>query len=153
MDSIDLEILKALQNDARTDFSSLSKRLSLTPGAVRSRFRKLENEGIIKGSTVDVDFCKLGLIGGHLQVTLKPNSIDDFRNHMGSTVQDKESFDIMPTIEGNAYIYCVVKNFAELTEFINRIKLFQNVIEVKLRMYEEAPVFLPANISIESSVR
>ncbi len=150
MDSIDIEILKALQNDARTSFSSLSKKLGLTPGAIRCRFRKLETAGIIAGFTVNVNVFKLGLLAGHIHIKLSTNSIDDFKKYIKSTIKEREFFHIQTSIEGNVIIYCVVKDFRELTEFLNHIKLFPNIIDIKLRIYEDEPVYLPSNILIEA---
>ncbi|MCS7131284.1 MAG: Lrp/AsnC family transcriptional regulator, partial [Hadesarchaea archaeon] len=60
MDGKDLEIIKALQADARTPFLEIAKRLRMSESAVRKRVRKLEREGVIEKYTIVVDPSKLG---------------------------------------------------------------------------------------------
>lgn len=59
-DGKDLEIIKALQVDARTPFLEIAKKLRMSESAVRKRVRKLEREGVIEKYTIVVDPSKLG---------------------------------------------------------------------------------------------
>jgi Lrp/AsnC family transcriptional regulator, leucine-responsive regulatory protein len=61
MDTIDWNILKELQIDARTSFAELGRRVGLTTPAVIERVRKLEDAKIITGYRVDIDTAKVGL--------------------------------------------------------------------------------------------
>ncbi len=61
MDTIDWKILKELQNDARTSFAELGRRVGLTTPAVIERVRKLEDAKIITGYRVEIDAAKVGL--------------------------------------------------------------------------------------------
>ncbi len=60
MDNIDLGILDALKEDARTSFREIAKRLNVSPDTVGNRYERLRKEGVIIGSTVVVDPSKLG---------------------------------------------------------------------------------------------
>jgi DNA-binding Lrp family transcriptional regulator len=60
MDNIDLGILDALKEDARTSFREIAKRLEVSPDTVGNRFDRLQKEGVIIGSTVVVDPSKIG---------------------------------------------------------------------------------------------
>jgi len=60
MDGKDLEIIKALQADARVPFLGLAKKLHMSESAVRKRVKRLEREGVIERYTVRVDPAKLG---------------------------------------------------------------------------------------------
>jgi len=60
MDGKDLEIIKALQADARVAFLGLAKKLRMSESAVRKRVKRLEREGVIERYTVRVDPAKLG---------------------------------------------------------------------------------------------
>lgn len=60
MDERDLEIIKALQADARVPFLGLAKKLRMSESAVRKRVKRLERECIIERYTVRVDPAKLG---------------------------------------------------------------------------------------------
>jgi Lrp/AsnC family leucine-responsive transcriptional regulator len=60
MDKIDIEILRLLQENARTPLNQLAQKVFLSSPAVASRIEKLEKEGVIKGYTVTLDHLKLG---------------------------------------------------------------------------------------------
>jgi len=60
MDDIDLGILDALKEDARTSFREIAKRLNVSPDTVGNRYERLRREGVIIGSTVVVDPSKIG---------------------------------------------------------------------------------------------
>lgn len=61
MDEIDKGIITELQQDARTSFAELGRRVGLTTPAVIERVRKLEDAGIITGYRAVIDPAKVGL--------------------------------------------------------------------------------------------
>lgn len=61
IDEIDKNILKELQEDARTSFAELGRRVGLTTPAVIERVRKLEDAEIITGYRAEIDTSKVGL--------------------------------------------------------------------------------------------
>ncbi|WP_276239713.1 Lrp/AsnC family transcriptional regulator [Halobaculum marinum] len=57
LDEIDRQILHALMDDARnTSASALAERAGVSGATIRNRIRKLENAGIVRGYTAQVDF-------------------------------------------------------------------------------------------------
>ena len=60
MDDMDMGILDALKEDARTSFRAIAKRLNISPDTVGNRYERLRKEGVIIGSTVVVDPSKIG---------------------------------------------------------------------------------------------
>jgi Lrp/AsnC family leucine-responsive transcriptional regulator len=54
LDSIDIQILKALQANARTQIGTLAELVELSPPAVTERLRKLEERGVIRGFTTRI---------------------------------------------------------------------------------------------------
>ncbi len=61
MDDTDRRLVAALIEDARTSFADLARVVGLSAPSVHERIRKLEREGVLRGSTVDVDPKALGL--------------------------------------------------------------------------------------------
>ncbi len=55
MDKLDVKILKALKKNARLTSSAISEEIGLSVSAVIERMKKMENTGLIKGYTVDID--------------------------------------------------------------------------------------------------
>ncbi len=60
-DSIDRQILSALQRDGRMPFSELGRRVGLSAPAVAERVRRMEDVGLIAGWRAVVDRGRLGL--------------------------------------------------------------------------------------------
>jgi Lrp/AsnC family transcriptional regulator, regulator for asnA, asnC and gidA len=61
LDRIDASILLALVQDARVPFNQLAKRLGVSPGTVNLRYNKLRKSGVIKGSTINLNYATLGI--------------------------------------------------------------------------------------------
>jgi Lrp/AsnC family leucine-responsive transcriptional regulator len=61
LDSLDWQILRELQSDARLSFNALSRRVGLSSPAVAERVRRMEEAGIIAGYRAEVDPAKVGL--------------------------------------------------------------------------------------------
>ncbi len=60
LDSIDLVIINILRKDGRKSFTSIAKKLDISPAAVHKRFSKMEKAGLIKGFTLPTNFSGLG---------------------------------------------------------------------------------------------
>lgn len=61
LDTTGWELLCALQENARSSYADLGRRVGLTPPAVADRIRRFEAAGIITGYHAAVDPAKLGL--------------------------------------------------------------------------------------------
>jgi len=61
MDDIDRQLLRALQEDARTSYADLARHVGLSAPSVHERVRKLERDGVLRGSHADVDPTAVGL--------------------------------------------------------------------------------------------
>jgi Lrp/AsnC family transcriptional regulator for asnA, asnC and gidA len=60
MDEIDLSIIKKLTEDARMAFRKIAKELGISPDTVIKRYKKLQENGVIRGSTVVINPKKIG---------------------------------------------------------------------------------------------
>ena len=56
LDEIDHQILDILIDNMRTPFTDIAKRLLISAGTVHVRVRKMEDAGIIKGSSLTLDY-------------------------------------------------------------------------------------------------
>jgi Lrp/AsnC family transcriptional regulator for asnA, asnC and gidA len=59
-DENDRKIIQMLEQNSRRSFNEISKKLKLSESAVRKRVVALQNKGIIKKFTIQVDPAKLG---------------------------------------------------------------------------------------------
>ncbi|TXG39764.1 Lrp/AsnC family transcriptional regulator [Seonamhaeicola maritimus] len=60
LDEIDHQILDMLIDNTRIPFTDIAKKLLISAGTVHVRVKKMEESGIIKGSSLMLDYKKLG---------------------------------------------------------------------------------------------
>ena len=60
LDEIDHKILDMLILNTRTPFTDIAKKLLISAGTVHVRVKKMEDFGLIKGSSLILDYDKLG---------------------------------------------------------------------------------------------
>jgi DNA-binding Lrp family transcriptional regulator len=61
LDELDWKILRELQHNAKQTYSEIGRTLGVAHSTVYDRIRKMENNGVILGWTIDVDHDKLGV--------------------------------------------------------------------------------------------
>ncbi|CAC8365947.1 transcriptional regulator (Lrp/AsnC family) [Staphylococcus aureus] len=67
-------------NNSRITINELSKQVNLSAPAVRERVNKLEDQGIIKGYTINIDYKELGYdVEILIELTIKNNRYKDFK--------------------------------------------------------------------------
>ncbi len=59
LDEVDHQILDMLIENARTPFTDIAKKLLVSAGTIHVRVKKMEEEGVIRGSTLTVDYDKM----------------------------------------------------------------------------------------------
>lgn len=78
IDNIDLKILSLLSEDAKIPYTEIAKKVYVSGGTVHVRMRKMEEMGIVKGTTLNMDYSKLGYdITAFLGVYLEKSSMYD----------------------------------------------------------------------------
>lgn len=60
LDDIDHQVLDILIENTRTPFTDIAKKLNVSAGTIHVRVKKMEGAGIITGSSLTVDYQKLG---------------------------------------------------------------------------------------------
>ena len=88
LDRTDIELLRALQNNARLTNKELASRVHLAPSTCLERVRRLQARGILLGAHAEVDRKSLGLIlEALISVRLQPNSRDHISRFMAHLEQ------------------------------------------------------------------
>lgn len=107
LDDIDHQILDILIDNTRVPFTDISKRLLISAGTVHVRVKKMEDAGIIKGSSLNVDYEKLGYsFIAYIGIYLEKNN---------ATQQVLKSLEAIPSITvahittGKFNIYCKLR--------------------------------------------
>ena len=60
LDEVDHQILDMLIDNTRIPFTDIAKKLLISAGTVHVRLKKMEDAGIIQGSSLTLDYEKLG---------------------------------------------------------------------------------------------
>jgi len=60
LDAVDHKILSLLSSDAQMNYTEVAKRAGVSPGTIHMRIRKMKNLGVIVGSTLQLDYSKIG---------------------------------------------------------------------------------------------
>jgi len=78
IDQLDRQILAKLVEDGKTPYTDIAKQLFVSSGTIHVRMKKLEQLGIVKGSSLIVDYQKLGYdITAFLGIHLDKSSLYD----------------------------------------------------------------------------
>ena len=124
MDNMDIKILKCLKENARLTASSISEDIGLSVSAVIERIKKMENTGVLKGYTIEIDQNLMGnTMVALMDVSLKhPDYYDGFVQLVkeNGSIEDcyyqTGEFDFVLKIvtdstEGLDNVYKVIKSF------------------------------------------
>ena len=76
LDKLDKNILSILMKDANTPYTEIAKTLKVSGGTVHVRMKKLEEKKIVSGSSLLVDYARLGYdVSAFLGIYLNKSSL------------------------------------------------------------------------------
>jgi Lrp/AsnC family leucine-responsive transcriptional regulator len=121
MDSLDKNILKELQQNARITVSEIGRRIGLSAPAVGKRVQEMEEEGIILGYKTQVDLAKLGLpVQAFVTFKLVSLSHNEFLKWIKTLPQIQECYIV--TGSPGAFLRVAVDTTENLGKFIDQLK-------------------------------
>jgi len=92
MDETDALIIKRMTENARVSFRKIAEELGVSPDTVITRYKSLQEKGVIRGSTVILDPKKIGYKGmAAFMVDTSSTNITTMENtqHIGSSILEK----------------------------------------------------------------
>ena len=135
-DETDIEIIKALRNDARLKMADLAKELGITKSAVSIRWKKIKQSGIITDSTIDVNLDKLGYhCLGNFGIYAIPSKIDECMKYLETI----EGIDwCYPTMGAfDIFGWISLKNMTKMREVKDKIRKHPAVLDVKILLHTD----------------
>lgn len=60
LDDLDIHILNILMGDATVPYTEIAKRLSVSGGTIHVRMKKMQDQGVVKGSYLTINPQKIG---------------------------------------------------------------------------------------------
>lgn len=122
VDERDLEIIAALQDDARATYADVGTKVGLSASSVHDRVRKLEQHGVIRGYTAVVDPEAIGLFVTALIAVspLDPMQADDLPERVAEFSEVEDCFSVAG--ETNYVLKVRTRTTADLEDLIRRLR-------------------------------
>ena len=125
----DFELIKLLMKNSRTPYVKLGELLGVSEAAIRKRIRKLEEDGVIRRYTIEVDPKKLGF---------KVNALiglDTVSERFIAVIEELKAMEEvlgLYSASGDHMILleCWFKDSDELARFVKRLESIRGVTRV-----------------------
>lgn len=121
LDAFDRKILKALQENGRLTNNELGERIGLSPSVCSRRRSSLENLGVIRRYTAELDPAKLGIgIKSIISVSLSNHderNAERFKTLLSGLPNVQEAYALTGEMDYSIKVVC--KDLDALSQFIN----------------------------------
>lgn len=134
LDELDRAILRELQEDGRISNVALARRVNLSPPAIHTRIKRLEEQGTIRRYVALLDRPRMGFdmlcfIRINLQ-THQPDTVARFRTSIGKMADVLECHHV--TGDHDYLLKVVVRNRADLERFVvNELTLIPGIARIQ----------------------
>ncbi len=148
LDEIDIIILRNLQKNARTKYSDIAKECEVSVDTVIKRFRKLKDNGIVKGTTLLLDPRKFGKdVIANLSIDVEPSSVDEVLEFMRK--QDGVNFATHAMGEYDIFSIVTRKSMNDMNALKETIQSHRMVREIKTSIWVDQFLLCPQNFELE----
>lgn len=122
LDRRDLDIVAALQEDARATYADVARRVGLSPSSVHQRVRRLEAAGVIRGYRALVDPESLGLFVTALVsvMPLDPKQPDDLPDRVRGMSEIEDCFSVAG--DENYVLKVRTRTTGDLEDLLRRLR-------------------------------
>lgn len=118
MDEIDLQILRALQKDGRTPFTTIAKQTEVSESTVRARYASMVEDGIVNTVSI-VDPYALGFQApAIIAINVKSGMIEEVGNTIRQFPEVSYQVMVLGTYDLIVEVFC--RDMSHLTEFISK---------------------------------
>ena len=148
VDEIDVNIIRALQKDARVSFADIARDCGVSTDTISKRFRKMKRAGVIRGTTVLLNPKSFGYD------CVASLGVDVSYLHLKEVVeliQRMPEIVFCTTSMGKHDIFCiaVLRNVGRLSQVKDLIKGHPAVREVTTSIWVEEILLCPENFEFE----
>jgi Lrp/AsnC family leucine-responsive transcriptional regulator len=122
LDRRDLDIVAALQEDARATYADVGAKVGLSASAVHDRVRKLEQQGVIRGYRAVIDTQAIGLFVTAL-ISVSPldaRQPDDLPDRVRELDEVEDCFSVAG--EANYVLKVRTRTTGDLEDLIRRLR-------------------------------
>ena len=148
IDEIDLNIIRALQKNARTSFAGIAEDCGVSTDTISKRFRKMKKAGVIRGTTILLNPKSFGHeCVGSLGIDVSYPYLRD----VVESLRKMPEIVICTTSMGKHDIFCiaVLKNVGRLSQVKDLIKGHPAVREVTTSIWVDEILLCPENFEFK----
>jgi DNA-binding Lrp family transcriptional regulator len=133
LDKIDEKILELYYEDARKSYRSIARKVGVAPGTVVARMKRLEESGIVKRYTVQVDSEKLGY---DLTVIIECVISNGMMVEAGQEITKFRNTRAIYNVTGDSDVMIIAKfrNRTELSDFTKKLLKMPNIERTKTHL-------------------
>lgn len=148
IDETDINIIRALQKDARFKFADIARDCRVSTDTISKRFRKLKKAGVIKGTTILLNPKSFGF---DCVASLGINVNYPHLNDVIGIIRRMSEIVFYSTSMGRYDIFCIaiLKNVGRLSQVKDLIKGHPLVREVDTSIWVEEILLCPENFEFE----
>ena len=126
VDKLDLKILSILSENSRLSAREISRRLKISVGTVQARLKRLEDLGIIRGYTIDINWEALGYdFPVLIDVKVAKGMLRAVEEEVSKNANVSSVYDI--TGEYDIAIIAWFRSRSELDDFVKKLQSIEYV--------------------------
>jgi len=150
LDNTDVNILKVLLENGRLSFRQIAERIKVSVPTVSSKVGNLEDMGVIKGYTANIDTEKLGGISVIITIKTKPADLRKVSDRFHTNDKVRQMYTLS---NGKLQLVCTFSSQSMINEFITSLADVHEIMEYDIanivQVVKEGP---RAVVGEESSV-
>ncbi len=152
LDDIDVELVRALQKDARTNFADIAKDCAVSVDTISKRFKRLKKMGVAKGTTVLLNPKSFGYdCVASFAIRVDYPHVEEVLDFVKKTPE--VVFGTPSTGRHNIFAIAVLKNVGKLGQVKESIKGHPMVREVSASIWVDEILLCPENFEFEQLKR
>ncbi len=129
LDNLDVKIITHLQANSRKSFQEIAKHCLTSVPTIKSRVERLQELGVIRKFTIDIDSNRLGIPEAVLLINAKPQAVSRIAEELGRLDEVKELYvtsdsdaAIVSRISGEMARLLTIQDRIDLTD-VNNVRV------------------------------
>ncbi|MCL2785873.1 MAG: Lrp/AsnC family transcriptional regulator [Methanomassiliicoccaceae archaeon] len=130
MDELDEHIIEVLKRDSRRPFVEIAEHLQVSEGTIRSRVRRMADDGIIKGFTIKTSSRNVKAMV-EIRIDVNTNS-----EEIARTLASQEGVTEVYEVTGDQDIIAIVdvETSQQLNDIIENVRRHDNILSTRTRL-------------------